>query len=667
MKDVPRKAVVLAAGLGERMRPLSLDLPKPLMPFWGIPPLERVLRMLRTWGVEHALVNLHAGADAIVAWILAHPVDGLRVSMSFEPAILGTGGALVRAGWFPGPEPFWIANSDVIGSLDPAPLQTALAARHTLAAVWVHPERGPRTVDVANGIVRGFRSATPGAPGTATFCGVHLVRPEILGFLPKAEEFCTIVSAYEAAMRAGRRIAAVEIPRSFWADLGTPRQMIEAHREWQAPCRAVARTSGLAPRPPTFHPPSSLLPSPFIVRGFASIAPEASIGRAAVIEDSIVWPGARVAPGAQLHGAIVGRGALARGTVRGPLVRAVLALTSVERDALGSRLGADATAEAFEPRGSDRTFLRLRGARGGAVLIRYGRARPENERYAGHSRFLAALGIRVPAVLAENPAARFLAMEDLGDRTLADVIAGTPVHRMASAYATVARQTARWHIAGAAEARRVRLGLEEPFGPVLYDREHRLFLEPFLTGRLGASAALAAAAERDLKVVASWLTGVPHVLLHRDLQSSNVLWVRGRPAFIDFQGMRFGPAMYDLASLLCDPYVRVPAEVRAAAIDAYVAEAGARLARPGLFWPAAVQRLTQALGAYARLGAIRGAERFLRHIPPALALLAEAVRGCPAPLPALAAIASGDRYSRPSARLRLARGCQIRAPVVTRI
>jgi hypothetical protein len=344
-----------------------------------------------------------------------------------------------------------------------------------------------------------------------------------------------------------------------------------------------------------------------------------------------------------LHGAIVGRGALARGVVRGPLVRAALALTSVECEALGSRLGADATAEAFEPRGSDRTFLRLRGARGGAVLIRYGRARPENERYAGHARFLAALGIRVPAVFAEEPAARFLVMEDLGDRTLADAIAGAPVRRIASAYAAVARQTAHWHVAGAARARRVRLGLEEPFGPVLFDREHRLFLEPFLTGRLGASAPVVAAAKRDLATVASWLAGAPRVLLHRDLQSSNVLWVRGRPAFIDFQGMRFGPAMYDLASLLCDPYVQIPAAVRATVLDAYVAEAGAHIARPGLFWPAAVQRLTQALGAYARLGAIRGAERFLRHIPPALALLAEALRGCPAPLPTLAAIASGDR------------------------
>ncbi len=642
MKDVPRKAVVLAAGLGERMRPLSLDLPKPLMPFCGIPPLERVLRKLRSWGVEEALVNLHADAGAVVEWILAHPVDGLRVSMSFEPAILGTGGALVRAHWFPGPGPFWIANADVICALDPAPLRAALAARNTLAAVWVHSERGPRTVDVANGLVRCFRSATPGAPGTVTFCGVHLVRPEVLGFLPKTEEFCTIVSAYEAALRAGRRIAAVDIPGSFWADLGTPRQMIEAHRECQASsdgCREVVRTSDLAPPlpPSTFHPP------PISVRGFASIAPDASIGRGAVVEDSIVWPGARVAPGARLHGAIVGRGALARGVVRGPLVRAALALTSVECEALGSRLGADATAEAFEPRGSDRTFLRLRGARGRAVLIRYGRARPENERYAGHARFLAALGIRVPAVFAEDAAARFLVMEDLGDRTLADVIAGAPVRRVASAYAAVARQTAHWHVAGAVRARRVRLGLEEPFGPVLFDREHRLFLEPFLTGRLGASASVVAAAKRDLTTVASWLAGAPRVLLHRDLQSSNVLWVRGRPAFIDFQGMRFGPAMYDLASLLCDPYVQIPAAVRATVLDAYVAEAGAHIARPGLFWPAAVQRLTQALGAYARLGAIRGAERFLRHIPPALALLAEALRGCPAPLPTLAAIASGNR------------------------
>ena len=664
MNTVPTRALVLAAGLGTRMRPLSLDLPKPLMPFWGVPPLERTLRMLRSWGVTEAVVNVHAGAGEMLRWILANPVDGLRVDLSFEPDALGTGGALVRARWFVGARPFWIVNADIACALDPAPLRAALAARSTLAAVWVDPARGPRTVEVARGAVRNFRSATPGAPGTATFCGVHLVRPEVLRFLPQSEAFGTIVAAYEAAMKAGRRIAAVEIPGAFWADLGTPRQVIEAHRATSDIQHPISNTQGRRPRagscslrrPPgagcrpldvggwlldvgcCVRPPS-LAPPPFALRGFASIAPDAVLGRGVVVEDSIVWPGARVEPGARLCGAIVGRGAVARGAVRGPLVRADLVLAPAERAAVGRRLGGDVSAEAFEPRGSDRTFLRLRGSRRGAMLIRHGRERPENDRYAGHARFLAALGVRVPALLADNPAGRFVLMEDLGDRTLADVIAGAPEPRVAAAYVRVVLAMAPWHIAGLAAARRSGLGLEEPFGPALYEREHRLFLDQYLAGRLHAPADLVAAAARDLGQVSSWLADAPPVLLHRDLQSSNVLWTRGRPAFIDFQGMRSGPAMYDLASLLFDPYVRVPAAVRTRALDAYVAEVGTRRARPDLFLPAAVQRLTQALGAYARLGAIRGAERFLRHIPPALALLAEALRGCPADLPALEAIA----------------------------
>jgi len=726
MSTVPTRALVLAAGLGTRMRPLSLDLPKPLMPFWGAPPLGRTLRMLRAWGVTEAVVNVHAGAGEMLRWILANPVDGLRVDLSFEPDALGTGGALVRARWFVGDRPFWIVNADIACALDPAPLRAALAARSTVAAVWVDPARGPRTVETARGRVRCFRSATPGAPGTATFCGVHLVRPELLRFLPLREAFGTIVAAYEAAMNAGRRIAAVAIPGAFWADLGTPRQMVEAHRaafDSQQPiANSQYRTSNIEHRTsnieqptansqqPTTniqHPtsniehrtsniehrtsnieqptsssrqptadsqrgkgrarpggrpdagcppvdvgrwmvdvgccssrrPASLVRPPFAVRGFASIAPDAVLGRGAVIEDSIVWPGARVEPGARLCGAIVGRGAVARGVVRGPLVRADLVLAPAERAAVGRRLGGDVSAEAFEPRGSDRTFLRLRGSRRGAMLIRHGRERPENDRYAGHARFLAALGVRVPALLADRPAARFVLMEDLGDRTLADVIAGAPEPRVAAAYVRVVLAMAHWHVAGLAAARRSGLGLEEPFGPALYEREHRLFLDQYLAGRLHAPAALVAAAARDLGRVSSWLADAPPVLLHRDLQSSNVLWTRGRPAFIDFQGMRSGPAMYDLASLLFDPYVRVPAAVRTRALDAYVAEVGTRRARPDVFLPAAVQRLTQALGAYARLGAIRGAERFLRHIPPALGLLEEALRGCPAGLPALEAIA----------------------------
>jgi aminoglycoside/choline kinase family phosphotransferase len=132
---------------------------------------------------------------------------------------------------------------------------------------------------------------------------------------------------------------------------------------------------------------------------------------------------------------------------------------------------------------------------------------------------------------------------------------------------------------------------------------------------------------RELGTVAPRLLKAPRVLIHRDLQSSNVLVTASRRiAFIDFQGMRLGPAAYDLASLLCDPYVSLPIENQEDLLSHYENTTGGRRELRDLFWWAGVQRLTQALGAFGRLSAIRGAEHFGGRIPPAVRMLDRALQ-----------------------------------------
>ena len=108
----PRKAFILAAGLGTRLRPLTLDAPKPMLPLWGQPMLARTLEQLAAWGVEQVLLNLHHAPGPIVRYLAGQPFPHLRISAVFEPVILGTGGALRNAKWFID-EPFWLLNADV--------------------------------------------------------------------------------------------------------------------------------------------------------------------------------------------------------------------------------------------------------------------------------------------------------------------------------------------------------------------------------------------------------------------------------------------------------------------------------------------------------------------------------------------------------------------------
>jgi aminoglycoside/choline kinase family phosphotransferase len=130
--------------------------------------------------------------------------------------------------------------------------------------------------------------------------------------------------------------------------------------------------------------------------------------------------------------------------------------------------------------------------------------------------------------------------------------------------------------------------------------------------------------------LASGLASKPRQLVHRDFQSQNILVRNGSAVFIDFQGMRPGLAQYDLASLLCDPYVTISAEERSYLLEYYrniLEESGAPVDGDfdRVFWQCAVQRLMQALGAYGFLSIHRGKPTFRAHVAPALIRLREAL------------------------------------------
>ena len=175
--------------------------------------------------------------------------------------------------------------------------------------------------------------------------------------------------------------------------------------------------------------------------------------------------------------------------------------------------------------------------------------------------------------------------------------------------------------------------LEPAFGPELYAWERDLFERECVKGRYGLDG-LPEDAEKELEGVAAALCGEPRSLVHRDFQSANLIYPKdgGKPYLIDYQGLRFGAAAYDVASLLYDPYVPMDATDRkmlielAAKAESAPSERAIRLA--------AVQRLCQALGAYCRLVKV-GQTRFAKYILRALGNLHHAVHD--AELPALAA------------------------------
>ena len=619
----PRKAILLAAGYATRMAPLSHHMPKALLPLWGKPLLEHTIALLEDWGVREILINLHHCADVMLRHVLVREPTRARIALSFEPTILGTGGALRRAQWFLDEPHLWVVNGDIAADLDPAPLLRRLR-EDPLAVLWMDARRGPRTVELDGGWVDNFHSRTPGAAGTVTFCGLHLVSRRILQYLPD-DGFCGIVDSYEQAMRAGEGIAAVATSDAFWADAGTPDDYLDTHaRVRQAFARRVA---GARLHCPAFARRASALLGGH-VEGFFAADSGVATGPSVSARDSVVCAGAVLHAKARLDRAIVAPGTHVWGAVYGLALRPDhLADPGVAEAVRGLGWPVDRTTLLpLAPRGSARAFYRIRHGRNSAILVRYSLDRPENALFARNARFLAGLGQRVPRILADWPEARSTVMEDLGDASLLDRVRGALPHKIARLYRRVLAACVPLHTRGFAEARRARLPLSPPFNAALYAWEVDLFTEHYLRPIAGVPEAEIRAVRRELERVAARLLHEPQALVHRDLQSTNIHLVRGGPAFIDFQGMRRGPAVYDVASLLCDPYVSLGEAVQRDLVRWYAVRLGRDPAEfESAFWHAAVQRLAQALGAFGRLSARRETRRFAAHISPGAAMLRRAV------------------------------------------
>jgi len=289
--------------------------------------------------------------------------------------------------------------------------------------------------------------------------------------------------------------------------------------------------------------------------------------------------------------------------------------------------------------GSDRQFWRGRGKASGLIAVFYGSEKAENSRYAHCADFLHRQGVRVPAVLAHDEQWRRLLMEDAGTEDLWSHREELwPVRR--ELYTKALREAARMHALdlGAAAAEHV---LREPFDAALYRWEQDYFFNNFL----GAGSAAQWRDAVPMEVQAEELAAMPRVLVHRDLQSQNVMVREGEVTLIDFQGMRAGLAGYDVASLLYDPYVPMTPEEREELVAIYAELAGHMdlQAWQRELHAGARQRLMQALGAYGFLGKTKGKTAFLAHIPVAAERLAVLCEADPAWQPLAGAVRAAAR------------------------
>ncbi|MEZ4386812.1 MAG: phosphotransferase [Candidatus Krumholzibacteriia bacterium] len=613
------RGFVLAAGLGTRLRPVTDYLPKPLLPVAGRTLLDRAADALVAAGCDRIVVNAHHRADRISAHLADRP-DRDRFELSLEPVLLGTAGAFDGARAFlAAGQAFLVHNGDVLCDLALAGLLDLHVRSGALATLALVDHPAVNTVRLgADGTVRDVAGVAAAAPAAGdrllTFTGLACYDR---GFLAAVPGGCSDLVSVLGRVLAGApgRVRGL-VHTGGWDDLGTLPRYLDVHRR-------------------------------LLGAGFVSLGEGARVPDSSSLDECVVLPGVRVPAGLSAHRTVFGPGwAVTAEPDRDPALAAAVAAGF---DRAASR-------EWFTGHGSDRRFARLRAGDRSAVIMTAPEADPDVDRTVAIASFLYDQGLGAPAVLARDERARSIVFEDLGDQTLQRLVGAHP-DRAPDLYGRVLDRLADLQTFGTEARHRCPAAWDRAF-----DREHLrwetgYFRQRYLCGHLGLAGSDLDALEPEFAALATACLAQPRTLVHRDFQSQNILFKDSVVRMVDVQGMRWGPLAYDAVSLLYDPYVELDPVLREDLLAAYPARLAERGApRPSdaqwraMTLAAGLQRVMQALGAYAFLGHIKGRAGFLAHIPAArwqldrlLTLARPAAVGdlAPPPLPVLSRILAG--------------------------
>jgi NDP-sugar pyrophosphorylase family protein len=241
------KAMVLAAGLGTRLRPLTKDRPKALVEIGGRTLLEIALQRLREFGIHEVIINAHHFAEMVIEYLRANDSFGMRIEVSREDVLLDTGGGLKKAAWFfledetEPSEPFILHNVDVISNIDLELMLQFHRERQALATLAVQRRETSRYLLFAENSELCGRKPGQGEAEIVresfgmeelAFSGIHVISPAFLRRLTENGAF-SIIDSYLRVAREGEKILGFRADKYRWRDLGTPQSLKLAEEDLQ--------------------------------------------------------------------------------------------------------------------------------------------------------------------------------------------------------------------------------------------------------------------------------------------------------------------------------------------------------------------------------------------------------------------------------------------------
>lgn len=602
-----------AAGRGERLRPLTDHIPKPLVPVMGKPVLQHVIEKVSSLPFKKIGINIYHKKEAVEEWVSRCRLRD-RILLFPEETMLGTGGALKNAEGLLRERTFLVHNSDVLSDIDTGRLLEYHRSSGNPATLAVHdyPEFNNLSVD-GQGFLREVYPHAGTVVNLMAFTGVAVYEPEFMEFL--REGTSGVTDAWMRALSAGRRIGTFDTTGCYWTDIGRPAAYASAV------FRAL-RNEGEA----VYIHPSVRGCVNIDMQGYVVIESGCIIDRDVSMKNCILLQGTRIGAGAgEVHGP-----ARIENCIMGPGFRTGISGPDTADSGGGG-------GQPIGDGGSDRRYYRIWRGNESAVLMQCSGDDPDFERHTEYTGFFRRHSLPVPRLIEADAAEKRAVFEDAGDISLYSYLkCPREDAEVEDIYRRVIDLMVTLHINVTGHVHECPLLRERIFDYRHLRWETDYFISRFVMGLRNTVIENPAGLEREFHRLAVRVDSFPRAVIHRDLQSRNIMVMkRGELRLIDFQGARMGPPAYDVASVLWDPYYRLRDDMRERLLEYYtdkvVSSSGGACSRKHFrdtLLPCRLQRHMQALGAYGFLSAVKGRKYFLKHVPEALRLLKEDISLC---------------------------------------
>lgn len=316
------KAMILAAGFGTRLSPLTRTVPKPMFPVMNRPILEHTLNLLRSFGIREIVINLHHLSEKVAGYFGAGETLGATLHYSKEETILGTAGGIKAAQPFLEDGPFLVINSDIFVDIDLNRVIEFHKEKRARLTLVLKPGDGPGKfdpieIDPGGRVVRFIGASSKNAPEIAsrvTFTGIQIMEPEIFARIPTGRFCGTTDEVFPAMVDEGLPVYGYR-HEGYWNDMGNLKNYLQLHKDiFDGKTGTGAATNVAIPKSPLIVPPV-FVGKDCQIAANAQIGPYATLGdrcrikHGAVVENSVCWADAQVGIDSTVSHSVLGAGA----------------------------------------------------------------------------------------------------------------------------------------------------------------------------------------------------------------------------------------------------------------------------------------------------------------------------------------------------------------------